>query len=224
MIKRKKCSNCNKKVNKKFDYCPFCGESIQEEIENEKDYGLLGKNDLIPKNQSLQRIPLVDKILSRMLTSVFSNLEKEIQKNTRRNSSFPEGNFQLFINGKKINLSNPSQNNQPEKQTKKNTTKFPIFSSDQIKKIQNLNKIEPKTSLKRFSDKIIYEIILPGVKNLKDISILPLEESIEIKAISNENYYKKTIPISLKINNYLLKEETLLIEFNISDKTEQQII
>src|SRR3989344_3748821 len=49
-------------------------------------------------------------------------------------------------------------------------------------------------SIRRFADRVVYEIALPGVKSIKDISITKLENSIEIKAVSKDKAYFKLIP------------------------------
>jgi hypothetical protein len=62
------------------------------------------------------------------------------------------------------------------------------------------------------TNKIIYEVDLPGVKNEKDIIITKLENSIEIKAFTKDTAYLKLIPISLPIKNYFLEKNKLILE------------
>ena len=83
---------------------------------------------------------------------------------------------------------------------------------EQLKKISELPKKEPKTSLKRFGDKIIYEIEMPEVKSLNDVLINNLENSIEIKAIGESAVYSKTIPINMPITNQELSQGKLILE------------
>ena len=40
--------------------------------------------------------------------------------------------------------------------------------------------------MRRFADKIIYEISLPGVESTDDISVVRLENSIELRAIAKK--------------------------------------
>jgi HSP20 family molecular chaperone IbpA len=86
------------------------------------------------------------------------------------------------------------------------------LSKDNIEKMMKLKKIEPETKIRRFSDTVIYEIKIPGVKSLSDISIVQLENSIEVKAVGEEIGYLKIIPINLPIKGYELENEVLEIE------------
>lgn len=82
-----------------------------------------------------------------------------------------------------------------------------------MKKFSKLPKKEPKTDLKRIADKISYEIEIPGVEAFEDVSILPLENSIEIKAIAKEKAYSKSIQINLPIVDYNFSKGLLVLEF-----------
>ena len=86
-----------------------------------------------------------------------------------------------------------------------------------LKKATNIAKEEPLTSIKRLSDKVIYEIEIPGVKSIEDISITKLENSIEIKALAKDRLYFKLIPINLPITNYNLSKGKLVLELATSD-------
>ena len=54
---------------------------------------------------------------------------------------------------------------------------------------------------------------MPGVKALDDISIVPLENSIEIKAIGKNKAYEKIIQISSPMTDYALSKNNLVLEF-----------
>ena len=96
----------------------------------------------------------------------------------------------------------------------KNIKEMPskIFSMENQKKVGKLPKKEPRTNIKRFSDKVIYEIEIPGVESIEDVSIVKLESSIEIKAITKDKVYFKLIPIGLPITNYNLEKGKLVLE------------
>jgi len=119
-----------------------------------------------------------------------------------------------MINGKEINLNNgigESQNN--EKKEVQKTIKFKKFSEEQIKKFSKLPKKQPKTDLKRIADKISYEIEIPEVNSIEDVSITSLENSIEMKAIAKDKAYSKSIPINLPIVDYAFSKGLLVLEF-----------
>jgi HSP20 family molecular chaperone IbpA len=91
------------------------------------------------------------------------------------------------------------------------------FTKEKIKKFSKLKREEPKTNIRRLSNKLVYEIEMPGVKSIEDISISQLENSIEIKAISEKKAYAKIIPINLPIKNFDLSEGKLILELGIKN-------
>jgi len=140
-----------------------------------------------------------------MLGNAFKMLEKEM-KNMEKDSG---ANFRLMINGKEIQIGQ-------QKKPKATIRKIPKreFGKEQLKKISELPKKEPKTNLKRIGDKIIYEIEMPEVKSMNDVLINNLENGIEIKAIGESAVYSKTIPINMPITNQTLSEGKLFLELN----------
>ena len=206
---RKICKNCGEKVNSKYSFCPNCGAPIRKNPQ--KDWGMLGKNDF--ENQSSSANPLLDsftgKILNKMLGSAMKMLEKEMKKEFSQENIRPKTNVKLMINGKEINL-NGVKNLQ--KNTEKKEKILDNFSKKSLKKFSELPKKEPKTNVKRFSNTVVYEINLPGVKSLKDLSILKLENSIEIKAVAKDKAYSKILPVNLLILDYGLEKGKLTLE------------
>ena len=53
---------------------------------------------------------------------------------------------------------------------------------------------------------------MPGVKSIKDLSIVKLENSIEIKAIAGKKAYVKLIPINLPVSDYNFSNGKLVLE------------
>jgi len=213
MFNKKECQKCGKKIDKKYDFCPYCGKHLNESPEN---WGMLGKNDspdFFPFQNSLLR-GIGGGILNKMLGSAMKMLEKEMQREVqkeRQNLNQPKTNFQLFINGKRINLKENPKVKRKNPQRKK-INFLPSFSESKSKNTSKLPRKEPKTNIRRFSDKIVYEIEMPGVKSIKDISIVKLENSIEIKSFTKNKSYFKSIPISLPIIDYELSNEKLILE------------
>jgi hypothetical protein len=80
-----------------------------------------------------------------------------------------------------------------------------------IKSVRN-NRVTPKSKVRRIGDRIIFELNVPGVKSVKDISLIKLEKSVEVHALSPDKMYVKTIPFDLEIQKFDLKKETLTIE------------
>ena len=103
------------------------------------------------------------------------------------------------------------ENAYENKNARKKAAKLP--SSDSNKFI-GLAKKEPETSIRRLANKVVYEIKLPGVKSIKDLSIIQLENSIEIKALSGKKVFYKIIPINLPINKYDRSKGILTLELD----------
>ncbi len=218
MFKKKKCQKCNKKISDSFDFCPHCGSSIKNQSE---DWGMLGKNDGPNERDNLPNQlfgGISGKMLNKMLGGAVKMLEKEMQKEIQNQNMQPKTNFELFVNGKRIDPKNIKVTRKPigKTPTKKQTLQIAL-PNEKLKNFSKLPRKEPETNIRRFSEKVIYEIELPGVKTIKDISITKLENSIEIKAISKEKSYFKSIPINLPITNYNLASEKLILELEIRD-------
>ena len=203
MFNKKKCINCGEKVNKKFDFCPGCGKPLKQQKQG--DWGMLGKNDM----EEVSVNPLVGGLgggmLNKMLGNAMKMLEKEMQKGMQNpQPQAGKTNFELFINGKRIS---PDKIKVTQKQipvkhtiTSKQNKSFEVeqrFSKEKLKKFAKLEQREPPTNIRRFSKKVVYEITMPEVKSIEDISIVQLENSIEIKAIGKNKAYLKSIPITL---------------------------
>jgi ribosomal protein L37E/HSP20 family molecular chaperone IbpA len=205
---RKKCKRCGEKVNSKSKFCSNCGIPLKKA--SQEDWGMLGKNDF--EQQDPFSNSLLDgftgNMFNKMLGSAMKMLEKEMKKEMSREKMQPRTNVRLMINGKEIDLNNV---NKPQKIEKK---EMPLdnFSKKSLKKFSELPKKEPTTNVKRLSNTVIYEINMPGVKSVDDLSIVKLENSIEIKAVAKDKAYFKLIPVNLPIVDYELNKGKLILE------------
>ena len=193
----------------------------------ERDFrsqGMLGNNDIIEREKKQDIFSenifggITGNMLGKMLNSAMKMLEKEMNEFEKQNIS-NNPNFQLYINGKKVNPNNikvikkPMQENFIQENTREENQEIPKYSlsKEKIKKFSSLPREEPAIDMKRFSDEIVYELDVPGVKSLNDIIITKLENSIEIKALGKDKVYKKIIPVNLPIKKYgLLKDKLIL--------------
>ncbi len=209
MFKKKVCKRCGEKMSKKYSYCPYCGNST---LSNNEDWGMLGKKDSDPFDELPKDMfgGISGKMLNKMLSGAMKMLEKEMQKSMTQDS-FTKTNVELYVNGKKINPENIKVIKKPIQETKKKTIQND-FSKEALKNFSNLPKEEPSTNVRRLSNKVIYEINIPGVKSVKDISIVKLENSIEIKAVAKDKAYAKVIAIDLPLKEYKLENEKLVLE------------
>lgn len=219
MINKSSCPSCGKKVSKKDNFCPSCGKTLQDPAREKKEWGLLGKNDKTPSNIK-QGGGILDKMIEGMMKMLEKEMQKDLQKNSQKSSgSFPQDisggiptNFKLMINGKEIDLGNKKSQENTRNQKKELTQKE--LPSNRLKDFAKNQKKEPSTSVKRFADKIVYEINLPGVESQKELSITKLENSIEIKAKSKDSSYFKIVPLNYPIIGYNFESGKLSLEFS----------
>lgn len=195
------CEFCGEKVNKKYTFCPHCGEQLYEE--DPRDMGMLGESDMDEVEMPLN-MGITEKMLGSLVNSLMKNLDKEL-KNMNKSSNTEIKNLP---NGIKISIGSPmSVQKKAPRVEKKEITK------DQMEKITSLPKTAAKTNVKRLSDKVIYELSTPGVNSTEDIFISKLESGYEIKAIGNKKVYVNSIPLNLPLKSYSLKEEKVSVEF-----------
>ena len=222
MFGKKKCRNCGEKIEKDYNFCPYCQAPLRNMFE-EEDWGLLGRNDLINPNEV--KMPMG---LNTLFNSLLKNLNKQMKElDGETREQFKEQKISKKSGGISISISTFG-NGQPEikvrsfgnvpqslekkqEMKKKVSIKLPISDSG---KFAGLLKKEPETNIRRLSNKVVYEIKLPGVKSVKDVSIIQLENSIEIKALADKKVFYKIIPINLPINNYNLSSGILTLELD----------
>ncbi|MBS3070911.1 zinc ribbon domain-containing protein [Candidatus Pacearchaeota archaeon] len=213
MFKRNECKNCGEKLDRKYSFCPTCGEYLKEKKKSKND-GLLGDDDFLNEFEDYNS-PILGGISGRMINKMFESamkiLEKEMRKEIKKNpvNKGPKTEYRLYINGRKIEPRELSNNkNQIEEKEIKD------LPNNILKNFSALPRKEPKTNVRRFSDKIVYEVVVPGVKSIEDISIIQLENSLEIKAVTKGKAYYKIIPINLPVIDYELSEGKLVLELD----------
>ena len=239
MFKKKIKCRCGKKVDSNFVYCPFCGSALREikeyEDEHEKELKVIEKNfDEAFKMPFFVKFPF--KKLIREIDKQFRDFDRQIGETRKEEltklpipsqgisikvetslDGKPVIKVRQFGPGQKIRLGQPVQEPEREKREKEKQTKLQKLSTKKLTKAQReklakLPREEPQTSVRRLTDKIIYEISLPGIKNENDIIINKLENSIEIKAFTKDKAYFKLIPLNLPIKNYYLEKDKLILE------------
>ena len=214
----KKCDKCKNKIKKDFDFCPFCGNIVSSNLEKE-DYGMLGKNDFINESNFPNfNNSIIDKMFSqamKMLDKQMKTLTEEANrqplKRIQTDSVNPNLNMQFYINGKKVfpRETEESQNNMIQETSKVNAYKMP---KEKLEKFAKLKRFEPASKVRRIGNKIIYELEVPGVKDIEDVLINKLESSIEIKALAKDKSYSKIINVNLPILRYGLDNGNLFLE------------
>ena len=223
MFKKRKCQKCGNKIDEKYSFCPYCGNRFDSE--NQEDWGMLGKNDSISMNEI--KLPMG---FNAIFNSLMKNLSKEFDEQLSKNH-FPTEDKQPKKVGKEgISISISTFGNGPPKikvtpigkpklEQEKEIEKIKpnTFTKEKIKKFAGLKKEEPKTNIRRLSNRVVYELEMPEIKSIDDISIIKLENSIEIKALGKNKAYIKTIPINLPIHDYNLSEGKLVLELGVKN-------
>lgn len=216
-----KCSRCSKRVSKKYDFCPYCGINLNAESNLDNgDFGFLGKDDFdmkLPFGFKALMKPLMKELSKQML-----ELDKEIKREEGYYKDKAEGkrafsNFSIHIGipgQKPIRINSfPLNSNQVVRKNK--FSGLPKIDSKKLDKIKNLARKEPITTVRRLSDKIIYDIGLPGVRSLEDIDIAKLEDSIEIKAIAKDCLFLKVLDVTFPLKSYSFKDEKLILNLGL---------
>lgn len=224
MFKRKNCKKCGNKINDKYEFCPHCGNPLNQNFE--EDWGMLGKHDFIPSTNEIN-FPMG---FNRIFNSLIKNLGKELNKELGtldKKTRLPEEkirksgvSIRISTSGNKppeIKIDSFGDNQEDKNRRKIKETPIKNLPQGNLGKIANLPKEEPITDIRRLSNKVIYEIEIPGVKSIEDISIIKLENSIEIKALAKDKVYFKLIPINLPITNYNLSKGKLVLELATRD-------
>lgn len=224
MFNNRKCKRCGKKIGKKDNFCSSCGVPLGERDKKE-DWGMLGKSDSFDENTTNPPTPgLGGKMLNNMLSGAIKMLEKEMQremkdmekKKSQENPQNQGPNFKLKINGQEVDVNKPQETKKkPAKQEKQAIKEF---SKDQLKKYTKLPKNEPQAELKRFGNKVVYEINIPDVKSSNDIIMNKLESSIEIKAVGKNKAYSKRIPVNMPVTKQTLSNGKLILELEESQQ------
>ncbi len=236
--KKIKCGRCGKSIDKKYDFCPHCGNQLKETKKREEQFENIEK-----QLESALNMPFFVKFpfrqlvkqLEKQFDAEMRQFDKELEsKKTQEKKPLKDiplvSGISISISGgngeePKIFVKNlgQGQGNQikgysqtPEERIEESAEKLTKQNLEKTrampKKFSKLPKTEPETKVRRLTDRVIYEIAVPGVKNIKDVIINKLENSIEIKAFSKDKAYFKLIPISLPIKKYKLEEEKIIIE------------
>jgi len=225
----KKCYKCGKKISNGYDFCPYCGMDLIGERNSETDdYGFLGKNDFkgfddmdlkLPFGFNTLMKPLMKELVKQMgaLDKELTNEKKPVNLNNK-NGPFRTTSFSIHIGmpGQKpvklISSDNGRMQIESSRRVKQEVLRLPKIADDDLVKLKNLAKKEPKTEVRRLADRIIYEIFLPEVNSLKNINISQLESAIEIKAFSDKELFVKKIEMDLQLINYSFSNERLVLE------------
>lgn len=220
MFNKKRCPKCGEKINNSYNFCPYCRSQLKDSSNflDDENWGLLGKNDFMPNEEI--RLPMGFNALFNSLIKNLNNQFKEIGniEDKQKKIKMKKGGIGISIytsGNKPPEIKVTSFGNSPElKEQEKSRVKDLKLPESEAGKFAGLPKKEPETNIRRLSNKVVYEINMPGVKSIKDVSIIQLENSIEIKALAKNKVFYKIIPINLPIRNYNFSKQKLVLELD----------
>lgn len=196
---RKKCKSCGEKVERKFNYCPWCGGSLKVGGSRD-DFGMLGRNDT-ERAQEETRLPFG---MEKIMGSLVKQLEKQIgNMDIDERTGFPKGI--------KIQIARSPMGQVTKKPVKKREVVY--VSNEEAERRSSLEKMKAESRMRRIGDVIIYEIETPGLKKKEDVVITELATGLEIRAYSKDKCYVKIIPLKVEVLGWKVEKEKVLVEF-----------
>jgi len=211
MVFKKKCQKCGNKIERKFNFCPWCGLSMAEKDEDEFFNPSLNLG--FPFNMLVKKLEKsIEKEMKEMDKMAFEPENKAKAhgisiKISTGNSGTPM--IKIGNIGDEKMADGMGNIIEPVKKAKIRQVKI---SEEDAKKFSRLPHKEPATNVRRLTDRIIYEIELPGVTDKKNIIINKLHNSIEIRAFSEDTAFLKLIPVALPIMRHAFEKEKLILE------------
>jgi hypothetical protein len=198
------CPECESELDDSFSFCPYCGIYLLDPEEEMEDFGMLGKND-VSNNFANERMNIGYGLTDRFLGALINNLARTFEQQFRE---MEKAEISNMPNGIKIKIGMPQQNIQHQKINK------PI-SEEQLKKMAALPRATAKTTVRRLSDKVIYELNTPGLISVDDVIVSKLESGYEIKAIGDKKVYVNSLPIKLPLRSFSIYDNKLFVEFRV---------
>jgi len=207
MLLGKKCPSCAKKLDKKFNYCPYCGKSIKV-LNDRANYGMLGKEDSREAVQEELKLPFG---MNKIMNSLVKQLENQLgNMNVGEKNGAPRGFKIRVVNGvpqmkQVVKNEGVSSGDRPKKVEV-------VVSMEEEARRMNLPKVDAESNVKRLSDRIIYEIDAPGIKKKENVVITELASGVEIKIYSSDFCYVKSIPLKVEIIEYYVEKDKVFVE------------
>jgi len=204
MFETKRCRRCNKGLKKDWEFCPYCGERVEyrpkyrdifEDIEEE--FGRLDKM-FGPKFSKFPRINIKSPFRTGGVTITIRSGTKKPKVDIKTSGHYKRLEPQIK---KRLGVTEGIEGVKEEK------------PEVRIPKVTE----EPETKIEKHGNKENITIKLPDVKNLNDVEIRKLGQSLEIKAFAGDKAYFKLIPTrpNARILDRSFKDGILKIEVTI---------
>jgi HSP20 family molecular chaperone IbpA len=202
MFRRKRCRNCGESIKGSWEFCPFCGVQIRaryrpferlfEDIEREF-------RDIDRFFRPMLRMPTFEKFPGRgggISITISSGLGREPRIEVRTSGEYKKLEPEIK---RRFGIKEPIKELE---ERPKERLKIPKVTE------------EPEMKIERAGKREIISIKLPEVKKIEDVEIKKLEQSIEVKAFTDDKAYFKLIPIAqdVTISEKRLEDGVLKIE------------
>lgn len=201
------CPNCRSAINEKFSYCPHCGQQIVDSEREMKEFGMLGRSDIADQDLIRQafaaQMGMADRLLGSLMKTLMRNLNAQVSIETTEVRSTP--------NGMRIRTTTPHTQ---QKRREARVINRPL-SEEQLARISSLPRAEAKTNVRRFSDKVVYEVAAPGVQSTDDVFFSKTESGYELKALAKNKLYTSNLPLNLPLRGFALSDKGLIVEFGV---------
>ena len=197
------CHACRSEVSEKYSYCPYCGQHLVDSEHEMKKFGMIGRSD-IPDEELLQQ-----ELAAQMgfADRIFSSLMKTLMRNLNAQMSIETTEMRTTPNGVRIRMGSP------QKQKREQHIVNRPLSNEQLERISSLPRTEAKTNVRRFSDRIVYELAAPGVQSIDDVLFSKTESGYEIKALTKNKVYTSNLPLNLPLRGFALHDKGVIVEF-----------
>lgn len=209
--KETRCESCSEGVDENYSFCPHCGFSFLDPMDEIRNFGMLGRTDEtnnLGASINFLNMGLTEKIISSIMQNFMKNMNSQMKRNNKEN--MPE--IQSFPNGIKIKIGLPVQRKKPVKKSENDSQ---MLTKEQLEKMSTLPRATAKASIRRLPDKVIYEVSALGIESPQDIFISKTESGYEVKAIGKNKIYTNNLPINLPLKGYSINEKGLSFEFSI---------
>jgi hypothetical protein len=201
---KKKCPSCAKKIERKFNFCPYCGRSFRAASEQE-DYGFLGLDDAIMPGANEQALPFG---MGRIVESLVKQLEKQMEgMDFQEMGAAPPRGIKIRVSAGKPQMKQVIRTTSPSG----NVEAFEV-PAEEIERRLGLPRTEANSKVRRLADRIIYEIEAPGIKSKKDVSLIELASGLEVRVYSRDKCYVKVIPFKVEVIEYHIEKDKLFLE------------
>ena len=215
MFSSERCKRCEFKLKDEFSFCPACGLDLRNPEADMRDFGMLGKNDSVFGAPLLGGggMGISDSAFGAIFNNVMKMMESQIRNMDVENMDLGDAKPEItrLPNGIQIRIG-PHMRGKPQPKKERQPR---VISEEQRARMIKLPRSEAKTDVRRFSDRVVYELSAPGVEHIDDVFASKLESGYEVKAIGNKKVYVNSLQVALPLKKYSVKDNMLTFEFGL---------